>query len=53
MKNGKLSRRTLLGGEVLPEHVADAVAVLVEGRLPRTTGLVIPVDGGLASAFLR
>ena len=45
--------RTLLGREVLPEHVADAVAVLVEGSLSRTTGLVIPVDGGLPAAFLR
>jgi hypothetical protein len=45
--------RTLLGREVLPAHVADAVAVLVEGSLSRTTGLVIPVDGGLPAAFLR
>jgi NAD(P)-dependent dehydrogenase (short-subunit alcohol dehydrogenase family) len=45
--------RTLLGREVLPEHVADAVAVLVEGALSRTTGHIIPVDGGLPSAFLR
>jgi rhamnulose-1-phosphate aldolase/alcohol dehydrogenase len=45
--------RTLLGREVLPEHVADAIALLVEGRLSRTTGLVVPVDGGLAAAFLR
>ena len=45
--------RTLLGEEVLPEHIASAVAVLVEGALPRTTGLTINVDGGLAAAFLR
>jgi rhamnulose-1-phosphate aldolase/alcohol dehydrogenase len=45
--------RTLLGREVLPEHVAEAVAVLVEGGLSRTTGLIVPVDGGLAAAFLR
>jgi rhamnulose-1-phosphate aldolase/alcohol dehydrogenase len=45
--------RTLLGREVLPEHVADAVGLLVEGGLSRTTGLIIPVDGGLAAAFLR
>jgi rhamnulose-1-phosphate aldolase/alcohol dehydrogenase len=47
------AQRTLLGEEVLPEHVAEAVGVLVEGRLSRTTGLIIPVDGGLAAAFLR
>jgi rhamnulose-1-phosphate aldolase/alcohol dehydrogenase len=45
--------RTLLGTEVLPEHVADAVFVLVAGQLSRTTGLLIPVDGGVAPAFLR
>ena len=45
--------RTLLGEEVLPEHIAAAVAVLVEGALARTTGLTINVDGGLAAAFLR
>jgi rhamnulose-1-phosphate aldolase/alcohol dehydrogenase len=47
------ARRTLLGCEVLPEHVADAVFSLVGGQLARTTGLVIPVDSGVASAFLR
>ncbi len=45
--------RTLLGTEVLPEHVADAVHVLGAGELSRTTGLLVPVDGGVASAFLR
>ena len=45
--------RTVLGREVLPEHVADAVFVLIGGQLSRTTGLLIPVDGGVASAFLR
>lgn len=45
--------RTLLGREVLPEHVAEAILVLVAGRLSRTTGLTIPVDSGVAAAFLR
>jgi rhamnulose-1-phosphate aldolase/alcohol dehydrogenase len=47
------ARRTLLKREVLPEHVAAAVAVLASGDLPVTTGLHIPVDGGVAAAFLR
>ena len=38
---------------MLPRHVADAVVVLTAGALSRTTGLLIPVDGGIASAFLR
>ena len=45
--------RTLLKLEVLPEHVADAVFVLTGGELARTTGLIVPVDAGVAAAFLR
>jgi rhamnulose-1-phosphate aldolase/alcohol dehydrogenase len=45
--------RTLLGRGVLPEHVAEAVIVLTAGALSRTTGLLVPVDGGVAAAFLR
>jgi rhamnulose-1-phosphate aldolase/alcohol dehydrogenase len=47
------AKRTLLGLEVLPEHIADAVYTLVAGDLPRTTGLIVPVDGGLPEAFVR
>jgi rhamnulose-1-phosphate aldolase/alcohol dehydrogenase len=47
------AKRTLLGREVLPEHVADAVFSLVAGDLTRTTGLIVPVDGGLPEAFVR
>ncbi len=47
------ARRTLLGREVLPEHVAHAVAVLCSDDLSHTTGLLVPVDAGVAAAFLR
>jgi rhamnulose-1-phosphate aldolase/alcohol dehydrogenase len=47
------AQRTLLKREVLPEHVAAAVVALVDGSLSRTTGLLVPVDGGVAQAFLR
>ena len=47
------AQRTLLKLEVLPEHVAAAVLVLTAGELSRTTGLHIPVDAGVAAAFLR
>lgn len=47
------AKRTLLGREVLPEHVAAAVFALVGGDLTRTTGVHIPVDSGVAAAFLR
>jgi len=45
--------RTLLKIEVLPEHVANAVFALTAGDLSHTTGLHIPVDAGVAAAFLR
>ncbi|WP_433573911.1 bifunctional aldolase/short-chain dehydrogenase [Streptomyces sp. CA-251247] len=45
--------RTLLKREVLPEHVANAVFALTGGDLSHTTGLHIPVDAGVAAAFLR
>jgi rhamnulose-1-phosphate aldolase/alcohol dehydrogenase len=47
------AQRTLLKKEVLPEHVANAVFVLTGGDLSHTTGLHIPVDAGVAAAFLR
>jgi rhamnulose-1-phosphate aldolase/alcohol dehydrogenase len=47
------AKRTLLGREVLPEHVAAAVFALAGGDLSQTTGLHIPVDSGVAAAFLR
>jgi NAD(P)-dependent dehydrogenase (short-subunit alcohol dehydrogenase family) len=47
------AKRTLLGQEVLPEHVANAVFALTGGDLAQTTGLHVPVDAGVAAAFLR
>jgi rhamnulose-1-phosphate aldolase/alcohol dehydrogenase len=47
------AQRTLLKREVLPEHVANAVFALTGGELSHTTGLHIPVDAGVAAAFLR
>ncbi|NEC07769.1 bifunctional aldolase/short-chain dehydrogenase [Streptomyces sp. SID7909] len=47
------AQRTLLKREVLPEHVANAVFALTGGDLTHTTGLHIPVDAGVANAFLR
>jgi rhamnulose-1-phosphate aldolase/alcohol dehydrogenase len=47
------AQRTLLKQEVRPEHVARAVAVLCSDELSHTTGLLVPVDAGVAAAFLR
>ena len=47
------AKRTILKKEVLPENIAAAVFVLLSGELSLTTGLHIPVDGGVSAAFLR
>ncbi|MER3386572.1 MAG: bifunctional aldolase/short-chain dehydrogenase [Microcella pacifica] len=47
------AQRTILKREVLPDHVANAVAVLTGPDLSHTTGLHIPVDAGVAAAFVR
>lgn len=47
------ARRTLLKREVLPEHVAEVVTALTSAQFGHTTGTIIPVDSGVAAAFLR
>ncbi len=47
------AERTLIKSPILPEHQAEAVAFLVSDHAARTTGQIIPVDGGLQEAFLR
>ena len=47
------AQRTILKREVLPEHCANAVFALVGPDLTHTTGLHVPVDAGVAAAFLR
>ena len=47
------AQRSILKIEVLPEHIAAAAFALVGGDLPLTTGLHIPVDSGVAAAFIR
>ncbi|MBS2939805.1 bifunctional aldolase/short-chain dehydrogenase [Nocardioides sp. J2M5] len=47
------AQRTILKREVLPDNIANAVFVLCSAELSHTTGLHIPVDAGVAAAFLR
>ena len=47
------AQRTILKREVLPEHIALAVAAIVSDEFSRTTGMIIPVDSGVAAAFVR
>jgi len=45
--------RTLLRQPITPELCAEAILWLAGERSGRTTGHIIPVDGGLPEAFLR
>jgi NAD(P)-dependent dehydrogenase (short-subunit alcohol dehydrogenase family) len=47
------AQRTLLKQPITPELCAAAMVWLAGEQSARTTGHVIPVDGGLAEAFLR
>jgi rhamnulose-1-phosphate aldolase/alcohol dehydrogenase len=45
--------RTLTKAPITTADQAEAYFLLVGGRLSKTTGQIIPVDGGLPEAFLR
>lgn len=47
------AQRTLTRRPILPEDCARAIVWLLSDDSAKTTGHVIPVDGGLADAFLR
>ena len=47
------AQRTLLKREVLPEHSPTRCSRSCGPDLTHTTGLHIPVDAGVAAAFLR
>jgi rhamnose utilization protein RhaD (predicted bifunctional aldolase and dehydrogenase)/NAD(P)-dependent dehydrogenase (short-subunit alcohol dehydrogenase family) len=54
---GKLAdfyaQRTLTKKPILPQDCANAIVWLLSDQSARTTGHVIPVDGGLTESFLR
>src|SRR6266852_5931933 len=47
------ARRSLTQTPIEPEDLAEAIFLFVSPRLSKTTGHVIPVDGGLQDGFLR
>lgn len=47
------AQRTLTKRPILPQDCAHAIAWLLSDQSTKTTGHVIPVDGGLSEAFLR
>ena len=50
---GFYGNRSLTGAAIEPEDQAEAIFLLVSQRLSKTTGHIIPVDGGLQDGFLR
>ncbi|MBC7902091.1 MAG: bifunctional aldolase/short-chain dehydrogenase [Gemmatimonadaceae bacterium] len=47
------AKRTLLNETILPEDIANACFAFVGGLLGKSTGNVLNVDGGVATAFVR
>ena len=45
--------RSLTQSAIVPENQAEAIFLLLSRRLSKTTGHVLPVDGGLQDGFLR
>jgi rhamnulose-1-phosphate aldolase/alcohol dehydrogenase len=47
------AKRTLLNEVILPDDIANACLVFAGGLLNKSTGNVLNVDGGVATAFVR
>ena len=47
------AQRTILKREVVPADIAAVVTALTSDEFSRTTGLIVPVDSGVAAAFQR
>jgi len=47
------AQRTLTKSAITPEDQAEAIYLLLTNQLSKTTGHIIPVDGGLHEGFLR
>jgi rhamnulose-1-phosphate aldolase/alcohol dehydrogenase len=50
---GFYAKRTLLNEVILPEDIANACYAITGGLLNKSTGNVLNVDGGVATAFVR
>ena len=50
---GYYAKRTLLNEIILPEDIASACFAFTSGLLNKSTGNVLNVDGGIATAFVR
>jgi NAD(P)-dependent dehydrogenase (short-subunit alcohol dehydrogenase family) len=50
---GFYANRSLIQTPIEPEDQAEAIFLLVSERMSKTTGHIVPVDGGLQEGFLR
>src|SRR5699024_10111424 len=46
-------KRTLLNVNIIPEDIAETIAFIASSKSSKTTGCMIPVDGGVVAAFTR
>ncbi len=51
--NAFYANRNVLGAEILPEDIAEGIAFLAGPRAAKTTGTMLPVDGGVTNGYLR
>lgn len=51
--NAFYANRNVLGAEILPADIAEGIAFLAGPRAAKTTGTMLPVDGGVTSGYLR
>jgi NAD(P)-dependent dehydrogenase (short-subunit alcohol dehydrogenase family) len=47
------SQRNVLKVEIFPEDLAEAIAFLAGPRSAKTTGTMLPVDGGVTAGYVR
>ena len=47
------SQRNVLKAEIFPEDIAEAIAFLAGPRSAKTTGTMLPVDGGVTAGYVR
>ena len=47
------ANRNVLKAEILPEDIAEGIAFLAGPRSAKTTGTMLPVDGGVTNGYVR
>lgn len=47
------SQRNVLKAEIFPEDIAEAIAFMAGPRSSKTTGTMLPVDGGVTAGYVR